>query len=116
MTYRCRVLGALVGVLFLAGLTPPSAWSQCVPANCDDGNPCTSDACVLGNCRHFVGLVCDDGNLCTTDTCQPGTGACSHQVVVVCNDNNACTTESCNPATGQCQTNSTTFCNDCLCR
>jgi hypothetical protein len=110
---RTSLLAAvLLGALLVASAIDAHAQFSCVPANCDDGDPCTSDVCVLGSCRHFQGLVCDDANLCTADFCQPGTGACTHTVVVVCNDNNACTTEACNPATGTCQTTGNTSCND----
>ncbi|MGM0578259.1 MAG: hypothetical protein ACQEXJ_21225 [Myxococcota bacterium] len=44
--------------------------------SCDDGNPCTEDACVSGACRHSnasLGTSCDDGNPCTVgDTCNLG--------------------------------------------
>ncbi len=57
---------------------------NCAPcsssADCDDGNPCTSDLCILGACSNTLipgcvltscstDLDCDDGNLCTTDIC-----------------------------------------------
>jgi hypothetical protein len=45
-------------------------------AECDDGNPCTVDACDTGNCTHTAcadGTACDDGLYCTTvDACQSG--------------------------------------------
>src|SRR5262249_42496126 len=46
-------------------------------------------------------VSCDDGNPCTIDACGPG-GVCTH-TPVVCNDNNVCTSDSCNPGTGLCQ-------------
>ncbi len=75
-------------------------------AACDDGLPCTEDACVAGACVATplaVGAACgspapcvetsacdaagaciptpvstDDGDICTTDTCDPATGAVTH--------------------------------------
>jgi hypothetical protein len=99
------------------------------PADCDDGNPCTTDACdpITAQCLHAAGpdgtpctdtdrcttgatcsggvcgtrVVCDDGNLCTADACDPATGACA-STPVVCDDGNACTHDACNAGTGQC--------------
>jgi uncharacterized repeat protein (TIGR01451 family) len=73
-------------------------------ADCDDGNPCTTDTCnpTTGLCQSTQapnGTPCDDSNLCTVgNTCQAGT--CG--TPVVCNDSNPCTTDVCNPATGAC--------------
>ncbi|HZI94731.1 MAG TPA: hypothetical protein VFE84_10840 [Patescibacteria group bacterium] len=73
-------------------------------ADCDDGNPCTSDSCnpATGQCQNASvpnGVPCNDGDACTIGgTCQSGT--CG--TPVVCNDRNACTTDSCDPATGAC--------------
>ncbi len=52
---------------------------------CDDGNPCTADACDSSKkaCTHnpAIGLVCDDGNPCTLgDVCK--LGACEAGVSV----------------------------------
>jgi len=48
-------------------------------AACDDGLPCTRDACVDGECRHEPWGTCcegeggcDDGNPCTADACVDG--------------------------------------------
>jgi len=45
-------------------------------ADCDDGNPCTSDSCQQGSCLNQAvaeGTPCDDGLYCTNpDTCQGG--------------------------------------------
>jgi len=44
---------------------------------CDDGDPCTADACnPATGCAHPS--ICDDGLACTTDLCDPGTQQCSH--------------------------------------
>ncbi len=74
-----------------------------VVPNCDDGNPCTVDACdAQGGCTHTVranGSVCDDGSLCTDgDTCQAG--ACLPGPGLNCDDGNVCTADSCLPLLG----------------
>jgi hypothetical protein len=76
-----------------------------------DGNPCTNDVCLNGECTHStvpgcqVCLTdgdCDDSNLCTLDKCGdrgcehaalPGCGACSTDGD--CDDKNLCTTDKC---------------------
>ena len=107
------------------------------PADCDDGNACTTDACdPQQGCTHS-GLSCDDNNPCTDDTCDAGTGCghsnntnacndgnactandtcgggtCNGGPAVVCDDGNACTDDSCNPASGCVATNNTNACDD----
>ncbi|MFH1532939.1 MAG: hypothetical protein ABIK09_19620 [Pseudomonadota bacterium] len=72
------------------------------PANCNDGNPCTDDACdpALG-CTHASNQapctdddVCTVGDLCAADQCQPGAGAPD------CDDGNPCTGDICDSALG----------------
>lgn len=62
---------------------------------CDDGDPCTTDACVANACTH-VALSCDDGNLCTVDACV--NGACQNSAKD-CNDGDACTDDVCSAGT-----------------
>ncbi len=80
--------------------TWPDVALACVPADCDDGNACTSDACAAGACVHTDNAVpCSDGNVCTSgDLCQGG--ACLPSAATNCDDGNACTDDSCNPAKG----------------
>ncbi len=89
---------------------PPSfttlpTFSQCSPAICDDGNPCTVDGCdVTGACTHSAapdGTSCEDGNPCTMeDACN--SGVCSGRPVV-CGADTPCDQEgACDPSTGQC--------------
>jgi len=42
--------------------------------DCDDGNPCTDDACVVDTCQHVDNTAsCDDGDACTVgDQCTLG--------------------------------------------
>jgi len=67
----------------------------CVPANCDDGNPCTTDACeaATGTCTHTA-VSCDDNQICTDDFCVQATGQCEH-LPANCDDGNPCTIDSC---------------------
>ena len=72
---------------------------------CDDGNPCTTDACGASGCTHTQ-LACDsDLNPCTAEVCEPAQG-CVHlpQAGSPCDaDQNACTAgDHCN-ATGGCE-------------
>jgi uncharacterized repeat protein (TIGR01451 family) len=98
-------------------------------ADCNDGNPCTTDtcnpttglcqstqapdgtqcddlnACTVGNVCHAgacgTPVVCNDSNPCTTDVCNPATGACT-STPLACDDGNPCTTDTCSAATGGC--------------
>lgn len=90
-----------------------------IEINCDDGNPCTDDVCMCGNCTHSANenscsdedlctindrcfqtmcfgelKDCDDGDVCTVDGCISETGECTHLLVsaIPCDDLNACTT------------------------
>jgi hypothetical protein len=91
----------------------------CVPTplNCDDSNPCTTDACdPVNGCLHtqLTGL-CDDGNACTQgDECV--NGACLGAPTAVstgCNDGNACNgIESCDPGSGACVAGTPLNCDD----
>ncbi|HEU4400619.1 MAG TPA: EB domain-containing protein, partial [Candidatus Polarisedimenticolia bacterium] len=71
-------------------------------ADCDDGNPCTKDACDTrtGVCVRSIlpdGSSCDDKNPCTEGSvCRAG--QCG--VPVICNDGNLCTVDRCDPASG----------------
>ena len=69
---------------------------------CDDGNPCTIDACDAN--EHCLAthppVNCDDGNACTIDSCDPTDGC--HSTQKVCQDTNLCTANICDPLTGSC--------------
>jgi len=60
--------------------------------SCDDGNACTADSCVNGECTSSV-LSCDDGDACTGDSCDPQSG-CVH-AAMNCGDTDSCTVDSC---------------------
>ena len=77
----------------------------CIPGptfDCNDGNPCTDDACdpVLGCVYANNTLACDDGNACSTgDQCNHGD--CLGGAPLVCDDGDVCNgVEACNPAIG----------------
>jgi len=83
-----------------------SGCMQCIAhSECEDGNPCTTDLCISGECQNnpvIDGTACDDSNLCTqTDTCQAG--SCMGSDPVVCTALDQChNTGTCNPGTGSC--------------
>ncbi len=80
--------------------------------DCDDSNPCTSDACDMASGCTNTNTTdkCDDGSACTKDdTCAAGLCA---GVTVTCDDSNPCTTDSCDLATGCTTTNNTDKCDD----
>jgi len=72
---------------------------------CDDGDSCTTDACVAGDCVNtpvVEGTPCDDGDLCTHgDTCT--TGGCDSCTLAckgtpygdLCTDDEPCTQDLC---------------------
>ena len=75
------------------------------PLACDDGNPCTKDACDAKSGCTFTPQTgpCDDGNACTTgDVCDASSGkaSCKPGKPTVCDDKNDCTVDSCEPAKG----------------
>jgi hypothetical protein len=104
------------------------------PGGCDDGNPCTVDACEATGCTHVALangtscsdgdacngaetrqsgactpgalLACDDGNPCTADGCDATLGCI--QAPLACDDANPCTTDACDAATGCTHANAST--------
>ncbi len=82
---------------------------------CDDGNPCTADACDPAQgcvAPPVSGVVaCDDGDACTTaDTCSGG--ACVGGAAPDCDDGNPCTTDTCDAALGCVHAANTLSCDD----
>jgi hypothetical protein len=84
--------------------------------SCNDGDACTTaDRCSLGSCRGTP-INCDDGISCTVDSCVSGT--CRHDDAncectgnLDCNDGNVCTTDTC--LGGACSNvNNSNSCND----
>jgi cysteine-rich repeat protein len=77
--------------------------------DCDDGLPCTADACETARgCVHTAltgccdaNVDCDDGDACTgVETCDVATGTCEPGSPPVCNDGDACTSDGCTPEDG----------------
>jgi LmbE family N-acetylglucosaminyl deacetylase len=65
--------------------------------DCDDGDPCTTDACLLGECVHDPvadGTACGDTDACNgVETCSAG--ACVRQPPPDCDDGDPCTRDQC---------------------
>ncbi|MEY3013504.1 MAG: hypothetical protein RIT45_2239, partial [Pseudomonadota bacterium] len=82
--------------------------------DCDDGNPCTVDACSAGTCSHETGndfAACDDGDACTgKDACAGG--VCKGSETKACDDGNACTDDACDPKSGCVNTPNAGSCDD----
>jgi hypothetical protein len=90
---------------------PPECTTE---ANCNDGNPCTTDGCDAGTqkCTH-VGHAgpCEDGSFCTlNDSCQAG--VCVPGLTMQCDDSNACTDDSCDKINGCVHLASVATCTD----
>jgi hypothetical protein len=58
------------------------------PGVCNDGNPCTDDACVAGVCQNTANTApCEDGEFCTVgDTCAAGVCVAGQRVELSCLD------------------------------
>ena len=71
---------------------------------CDDGNPCTVDACnPASGCTSTLddGAPCNDEDGCTLgDVCKAG--ACQPGINKVCGGGGACVLAACQASTGQC--------------
>ncbi len=90
-----------------AGLCKPGD-----PLGCNDGNPCTTDACdkTLGCTKSFNAAPCDDGNACTkADTCKDGD---CEATPVGCDDDNPCTDDGCDKQTGCTHADNAAGCDD----
>ena len=74
-----------------------------VGAVCDDGNPCTVDACGATGCVYDAASLdsepCDDGDPCTVGSTCMG-GACLFGQTNPCDDDKPCTDDSCVPGEG----------------
>jgi hypothetical protein len=75
-------------------------------ATCTDNNACTAtDTCTNGLCTAGAAKDCNDQNPCTTDACNPKSGICQNELVSVgtaCDDGVACTTADACDALGKC--------------
>ncbi|HOX45972.1 MAG TPA: hypothetical protein PK668_20385 [Myxococcota bacterium] len=106
-SYPFEDLRCETGVCLAGACQGGCAGGGCVSdADCDDGNPCTAEACLDTCCYSDPqpdGLACDDGDECTGgDACQ--TGVCRGLPVpgclpcredADCDDGNPCTRDGC---------------------
>ena len=112
-----------------ASAESPRCSDACVPADCDDGDPCTDVGCGEDSCEHApaqdgtscgVGMACqggecvelptgcasdadcDNGDLCDgMESCEEATGTCQAGAPLACEDDNPCNgDEMCDPAAG----------------
>jgi streptogramin lyase len=112
-------LTSVLSDVSVTGPCDPLSQACCVKdADCDDGDPCTADACPVpgGACTHssipqccMTDKDCDDQNLCTTDACPSPGGQCQHAAQASCcmssadcNDGDVCTADVCPNPGGQC--------------
>jgi hypothetical protein len=74
-----------------------------LPADCDDGNPCTTDSCLLKHCSYTANTTAcaDDKDPCTADVCaggsctHPDNKTCECKKDTDCDDKNVCTDDKC---------------------
>ena len=91
----------------LSAITPVTlarAQVACTPETasvCNDGDACTLDPCIVGQCQNFVipgcasclnDAACDDGVPCTADVCDAGQCRNDPASGPPCDDGDACTT------------------------
>lgn len=90
-------------VTYTSASTPLPTPGCSTSADCNDGNACTTDACVSGTCQAQANtLACNaDGSACTNDACMAG--ACVAGPAKACADSDPCTADSCDAATGACK-------------
>lgn len=72
------------------------------PAECDDGQPCTTHICVEDACQLVTsppGYPCGDGDACSTQPLCTSSG-CGNPGTRTCTDNNPCTSDDCDPVSG----------------
>lgn len=80
----------------------PDGGGYLPPQPCADGQVCTTDSCVKGQCAFLPvkdgpAAACDDGSPCTTDVCKAGACAhVAHPAGEACGERRAC------DATGTC--------------
>ncbi len=83
-------------------------------ATCSDGDMCTAgDHCQGGACQAGAAVPCDDGKPCTLDACDliSGCVASDLPVTATCTDGNACTADDRCKA-GECQAGTSVPCDD----
>ena len=73
----------------------------CQTPDCNDGNPCTNDACVNGTCTHTP-VACDTGLLCSAKVCDPLLGCVFDHECFRSNGNPCPDPATCDEATNTC--------------
>jgi hypothetical protein len=76
---------------------------SCTSASeCDDDNPCTSNACWGATCLYTAdpGAPCGDDNACNGQESCDESGVCRPGTPPELDDDNDCTVDFCDPATG----------------
>lgn len=72
---------------------------------CTDGNLCTTESCVAGECKKTNEVACTDPNTCTQSVCAPSTGVCANSPypsTKPCDDGKFCTTNDHCDGAGAC--------------
>ncbi len=94
---------------------PPPDGGCAVHQQCDDGNPCTTDACGQdGQCTTAPVVCTEDGNPCTDEVCDggcksvPNTASCSDGNP--CTDGDTCKDTKCEGGSSSCQCATTSDC------
>jgi hypothetical protein len=85
---------------------PTNGCQPGTPPNCNDGVPCTVDACdeAADTCTHTpANSLCSDGLFCNgVETCNPALG-CQTGTPPNCNDGIGCTVDVCDEANDRCE-------------
>ena len=113
-----RAVWVMPGAIGVSELSQPSLRrARSATVACDDGQPCTKDACdaKAGTCTFTplaTGTSCNDGDACTVGESCTAAGACVGKAKS-CDDANPCTDDVCNPWLGTClQQPNTAACDD----
>ncbi len=83
----------------------------------------TKSGCSAGACAAVAVKVCDDGDPCSKDACDPASGACSATAIAGCvppckgnadcDDKNTCTADTCDAVSGKCSSTAIPGCQGC---
>jgi len=110
--WKAQTAGAVPVTAPTCGTALCTGKSCAASSECNDGEPCTQEACTAGKCIYTANPVsCDDGDACTSGI------ACAAMTCgkkLNCDDANACTTDSCDLKTGclHLPAGATTSCDD----
>ncbi|MBP47926.1 MAG: hypothetical protein CMH53_08290, partial [Myxococcales bacterium] len=101
-----RIAADVIGQVWVADASAHRVRILGVPAaSCNDGDPCTKDACDPKSGCKFTGLAkgssCSDGSACTSGDVCDAAGQCLG-TLKVCDDKEPCTVDACDQQTGSC--------------